>query len=274
MSKEAAAKGARRPNLSEAEGPTDGEIIRRQIIIVASILGFLGLCYGAWLWGEDTGWGNADRAVKMKLDKANAAFVARDLDGAIAIYDRVVRKYPKHAMVTQALTQLATAYEEKGSLDKAAETYQLLLGQLGEEKGDLKAYTMLQIGKLLRQQGSFDAAIKQFEQVRSYKPGSDWAGEALSETGKAWQDQKKYPEAMAAYKQLIKEMPAGFLAAEAQSSIGECYEAQDKIKDAIKAYQVVLEKYPSAVWDQAKARIDLLKKRLEKPKERLEKKDE
>ena len=60
-------------------------------------------------------------------------------------------------------------------------------------------------------------------------------------------------------------MPAGFLAAEAQSSIGACLEAQGKDKDAMRAYQVVLDKYPSAVWDQAKARIDYLKqKRLEK----------
>lgn len=265
MAKEANPKGARKAHLKEeAPALSDGQIIRRQIIIVFSVLAVLGALYGAWLWGEDTGWGNPDRAVKMKLDKANAAFVDRDLDGAIAIYERLVQKYPNHPMVSQALTQLGTAYEEKGQLDKAAATYQILLGEIGDDKADLKAYTMLQIGKLLRQQASYDAAIKEFDLVRSYKPGSDWAGEALSETGGAWQDQKDYPKAMAAYRQLIKEMPAGFLAAEAQSSIGECYEAQDKIRDAIKAYQVVLDKYPSAVWDQAKARIDILKKRLDK----------
>ena len=258
MAKETSSKSGR------GAEPSDAQIIRRQLVIVAAVLAILGALYGAWLWGEDSGWGNAERAVKTKLDKANAAFVARDLDGAIAIYARVADKYPKHPLVSQALTQLATAYEEKGQLDKAAATYQRLLAELGPEKSDLRAYTMLQIGKLLRQQGSFDAAIAQFEAVRKYKPGSDWAGEALSETGKAWQDQKNYPQAMQAYRALIKEMPAGFLAAEAQSAIGECYEAQDKIKDAVKAYQVVLDKYPSAVWDQAKARIDALKKRLEK----------
>jgi TolA-binding protein len=265
VAKEAVLKGARRAHLEDEgkEALSDAQIIRRQILIIASIVAILGALYGAWLWGEDTGWGNADRAVKMKLDKANAAFVNRDLDGAIAIYSRLVKKYPQHPMVSQALTQLATAYEEKGQLSDAASTYASLLTQLGDDKGDLKAYTMLQIGKLMRQQDNFAGALDQFAAVRSYKPGSDWAGEALSETGKAWQDQKDYPKAMAAYKQLIKEMPAGFLAAEAQSSIGECYEAQDKVKDAIKAYQVVLDKYPSAVWDQAKARIDILKKRLE-----------
>jgi TolA-binding protein len=77
-------------------------------------------------------------------------------------------------------------------------------------------------------------------------------------------DEKDYARAMKSFGALIKEMPAGFLAAEAQSSIGECLEAQEKFKEAIRAYQVVLDKYPSAVWDQAKSRIELLKKRLEK----------
>jgi TolA-binding protein len=266
LAKEESSRGGRRAAVQDEPGAlSDAQIIRRQILIVFGILAVLGGLYGAWLWGEDTGWGNADRAVKMKLDKANAAFVNRDLDGAISIYERLVAKYPTHPMVSQALTQLGTAYEEKGQLDKAAATYQTLLQGLGDDKSDLKAYTMLQIGKLMRQEANFNGAIQQFAAVRAYKPGSDWAGEALSETGGAWQDQKDYPKAMAAYRQLIKEMPAGFLAAEAQSAIGECYEDQDKIKDAIKAYQVVLDKYPSAVWDQAKARIDILKKKqLEK----------
>lgn len=265
MAKEATPKNSRRDIPShEPSTLSDSQIIRRQIMIIVGILAVLGALYGAWLWGEDSGWGNTERAVKIKLDKANAAFVSRDLDRAIAIYARVVKKYPRHALVSQALTQLATAYEEKGQLDKAAATYELLLAELSEEKSDLRAYIMLQIGKLKRQQGDFTAAIAQFESVRKYKPGSDWAGEALSETGRAWQDQKNYPRAMEAYQKLIKEMPAGFLAAEAQSSIGECLEAQEKFKEAIRAYQVVLDKYPSAVWDQAKARIELLKKRLEK----------
>jgi tetratricopeptide (TPR) repeat protein len=244
--------------------PSDAQIIRRQIFIVGGILLSLGLVYLLWLWGEDTGWGNADRAVKLKLDKANQAFVNRDLDQAVAIYEKIVTKYPVHPLAGQALTQLATAYEEMGKLDQAASAYEKLLAQTGEEKADLRAYTMLQIGKLYRQQGNFAKALEQLEAVRKYRPGSDWAGEALSEIGRSWQDQKDYDKAVASYKQLIKEMPAGFLAAEAQSAIGECMEAKGMKREAIRAYQVVLDKYPSAVWDQAKARIDFLKKSFEK----------
>lgn len=241
-------------------------IIRRQIITVLGILALLGGLYGIWAWGEDSGWGNPDRAVKMKMEKANQAFINRDLDRAVMIYESVVEKYPKNSQMSQALTQLGTAYEEKGEGPKAIQAYERLLKELeGLPKKDLRAYTLLQVGKLSSQQGNFEGALKTFEQVRSEHAGTDWAGEALSEIGKVWQGKHDYAMAMKAYQQLIKEMPAGFLAAEAQSAIGSCYESQGKDKDAIRAYQVVLDKYPSAVWDQAKARIDYLKqKRLEK----------
>lgn len=245
---------------------SDAQIIRRQIFIMLGIFGVLGGLYGIWMWGEDSGWGNAERAVKMKMEKANQAFINRDLERAVSIYESVVEKYPKNSQLSQALTQLGTAYEEKGDIPKAVQAYnRLLKGLEGLPKKDLCAYTLLQVGKLTRQQGDTQGALKAFTQVRNDHPGTDWAGEALSEIGKVWQEQHDYARATAIYKQLIKEMPAGFLAAEAQSSIGACLEAQGKDKDAMRAYQVVLDKYPSAVWDQAKARIDYLKqKRLEK----------
>jgi tetratricopeptide (TPR) repeat protein len=245
---------------------SDAQIIRRQIFVILGVAGVLGGLYGMWMWGEDSGWGNPERAVKMKMEKANQAFINRDLDKAVKIYENVVEKYPKNSQVSQALTQLGAAYEEKGDIPKAVQSYnRLLQGLEGQPKKDLRAYTLLQVGKLNRQQGDLQGALKIFAQVRTDHPGTDWAGEALSETGKAWQEQRDYAKATATYKQLIKEMPAGFLAAEAQSSIGACLEAQGKDKDAIRAYQVVLDKYPSAVWDQAKARIDYLKqKHLEK----------
>ncbi len=243
----------------------DAAIIRKQIFVIFSILAVAGAGYGVWFWGENNGWGNPERAVKIKMDRANQAFIDRDLDGAVKLYEAVIDRYPENAQKSQAMTQLGTAYEEKGELAKAVATYQRLLKELeGQPKKDLRAYTLLQVAKLTGQQGDFKTALSLFEQVRKDHPGTDWAGEALSEIGKDWQEQHDYPKAIATYNALIKEMPAGFLAAEAQASIGACLEAEGKDHEAIRAYQVVLDKYPSAVWDQAKSRIDVLKKRLEK----------
>jgi tetratricopeptide (TPR) repeat protein len=256
-----------RPKKEKPATLSDAEVIRRQIFVILAILAVLGGLYGIYWWGEDTGWGNPQRAISMKMAKANQAFINRDLETAISIYERIIRKYPKDdPQVNQALTQLGSAYEEQGDIPKALDAYKRLLSDLeGLPKKDLRAYTLLQVGKLTRQQGDLQGALKTFEMVRTDHPGTDWAGEALSEIGKAWQDEHDYKKATAAYKELIKEMPAGFLAAEAQADIGACLEAQGKDKEAVKAYQVVLDKYPSAVWDQAKARIDYLKKKsLEK----------
>jgi TolA-binding protein len=77
-----------------------------------------------------------------------------------------------------------------------------------------------------------------------------------------YQEQRDFKKAMGFFRQVIKEFPKGFLAAEAQGALGECLEAQGKTREALKAYQVVLDDYPSAVWDQAKQRIDALKSRL------------
>ncbi len=245
--------------------PDDAAIIRKQIFIVLGIGLALAGGYGVWTWGENSGWGNPERAVKVKMDGANQAFIDRDLDKAAKLYAQVVDRYPGNSQRSQALTQLGTVYEEKGDLPKAVATYNVLLKELeGQPKKDLRAYTLLQVGKLTGQQGDFPSALKIFEQVRVDHPGTDWAGEALSEIGKGWQGERDYAKAIASYRALIKEMPAGFLAAEAQAAIGACLEAQGKDRDAIRAYQTVLDKYPSAVWDQAKARIDYLKKRLEK----------
>jgi TolA-binding protein len=108
--------------------------------------------------------------------------------------------------------------------------------------------------------------LELFERVRKEHPKTDWSGEALTGIAQVYQAQKDYLRARKTFQQVIAEMPGGFLAAEAQASIGSCLEAEEKVKEAVNAYQVVLDKYPSAVWDQAKARIEVLKKQLEDKK--------
>src|SRR6266704_2827016 len=109
--------------------------------MVLGILGLFGALYGMWMWGEDSGWGNEERAVKMKMEKANQAFINRDLDRAVEIYEKVAEKYPKNSQLSQALTQLGTAYEEKGEIPKAVQAYKRLLQELeGQPKKDLRAY--------------------------------------------------------------------------------------------------------------------------------------
>lgn len=249
----------------EAPATSDAVVIRRQLAWTLGVLLVLGGAYGVWAWGQDNGWGNADRAVASKLAKGEAAFVAGRLDEAVAQYQRVADRYPMHPQATQALTQLATALQQQGRLSEALTALQKLSAKLGEgqDKPDLKAYTLLQIAKVRKDLADFDGAMQAFNEVREKHPKTDWSGEAQSGIGGVYQAQRRWPEARKAYEVLVKELPGGFLAAEAQTAIGECYESEQNPRAALKAYQSVIDKYPSAVWDTAKARMDALKKEID-----------
>lgn len=236
-------------------------ILRRQVIILVIIVAAAALAWGIYSFGQDRGWGNPDRAIRTKLDQAQQAFVERRLDKAVSLYKTILERYPNHELATQALTSLATAYEEAGRLDEAIQAYRQLLMRLGGEssKADLRAFTSLQVAKLQEQSNDYAQALLGYQAVCRDFPGSDWAGEALQGQGKVYQDQGKLPQAIEAYGQVIKALPKGFLAAEAQSSIGECYESMSQTAKAIQAYQKVIDNYPSAVWDQAQGRIEALK---------------
>lgn len=244
------------------------KIVKKQLfIMLLLLLGIFG-GYSLWLWGENTGWGNPDRAVQLRMDRAQQAVVDRNLSGAVLIYEELLESYPSHPQAVQALTQLAGAYHELKDYSSAVGAYTKLTERLQGDvnKGDLRAFTLLQIAKMHRERGDTALALDSLQSVRAQFPKTDWSGEALSEIGGVYQDRGDHAEAIKQYQLVIKELPRGFLAAEAQGRIGECLEAQGNIKGAIAAYQRVLEDYPSAVWDPAKAKIDSLKKYLEDQK--------
>jgi tetratricopeptide (TPR) repeat protein len=249
---------------SDLQLEEDRRSIRRQLAWMGGIVVFVLAAFLVLRWGQDTGWGDPDKAVKMRFARGEAAFVAGNFQLAVEQYGQVVQRYPNHPQVNTALTQLASAYQGLGKLDEALQALQQLVTRLeaANDHSDLHAYTLLQIGKMQKDRNDYGAALVALQRVRTEHPKTDWAGEALNTIGEVYEAQKDYPKARASFAELIKELPGGFLAAEAQGGIGECYEAEDQPRKALLAYQVVLDKYPSAVWETAKARIDALKKDL------------
>lgn len=242
--------------------------IRKQVTWIVGIFATVLVVFLVFRWGQDSGWGNPDRAVKARFAKGEHAFVEGNFNLAAEQYAAVVKRYPEHPQANQALTQLASAYQGAGKLDLAQDALQQLVARLekANDHSDLHAYTLLQLGKLQKERMDEAGALKTLERVRVEHPKTDWSGEALNTIAQVHQSAKHYDLARQSFGMLIKELPGGFLAAEAQSGIGECYEAEGQTRAAIKAYQVVLDKYPSAVWETAKTRIETLKKDLEKPK--------
>jgi TolA-binding protein len=243
----------------------DAGVIRRQLFWIAAVLAVGGLLWGVIWWGQDTGWGNPQRAVSDRMDLGEKDLVSGRMDDAILQYRSILDRYPQDPRASQAMTQLAAVLQQLGREQEALivlqQLYASLSGQAG--KADLQAYTLLQIGDVKKSLGDYSGALQAYSDVRTQDPKTDWAGEAQSGTGDVLQAQGKYKDARDAYRVLVKELPGGFLAAEAQTSIGQCYELEKNPRAALRAYEVVLDKYPSAVWDTAKARVDALKKQLE-----------
>lgn len=248
-----------------ASAANEARIIRTQLLWILAVLVFIGLGWAGWWWGQDTGWGNPERAVAGKMARGEKAFIAGRLEEAADLYQSVVDRYPKSGQLPQALTQLATVYQQLGRLKDALDVLNRLIVAIDgqSDKADLHAYTLLQVGKVRKDMGDYPGALDAYQTVRTRHPKTDWSGEAQSGIGEVMEAQGKYKDARQAYEVLVKEMPGGFLAAEAQTSIGSCYEQEKNPKAALKAYQTVLDKYPSVVWDTAKARVDALKKQLE-----------
>lgn len=245
----------------------DAGVVRRQVLVMLAVLVLAGGAWGIWWWGQDTGWGNPDRAVATKMAQGEKDFVSGRMDDAVVEYRAIVDRYPENANASQAMTQLAAVLQQMGRKQEALDVLGKLYAALANQpsRADLQAYVLLQIGEVKKDLGDYAGSLQAYSEVRTKHPKTDWAGEAQSGTGDVLQAQGKYSDARAAYKVLVKELPGGFLAAEAQTSIGQCYEQEKNPRAAIKAYQVVLDKYPSAVWDTAKARVDALKKELENP---------
>lgn len=252
--------------LNENEGASgDARTIRRQILAMLAVLILGAAVWGVFWWGQDTGWGNPDRAVATKMDLGEKAFVSGRMDDAVVQYRAIVDRYPNNPRASQAMTQLASVLQQLGRQREALAVLQKLYASLSSQPGrtDLQAYTQLQMGDVEKSLDDYPAALALYAQVRRQHPKTDWAGEAQSGIGDVLQAEGKYKDAREAYAVLVRELPGGFLAAEAQTSIGQCYEAEKNPKAALKAYQVVLKKYPPAVWDTAKARVDALKKEIE-----------
>jgi len=235
------------------------QVMRRQIVILLALVAAVAAGYGVWLWGEDNGWGDPQKAFTNKMARAQQAVVERRLYDAIGLYQKVIQKYAKNKDVDYAYTQLASAYSETGQLDLAARTYDDLLKR--NVATDLQGFTQLQVAEIYAQKGEVSRAEEYYQQVIDQHPNSDWASQALLGMARMHQNLRDYKKALPIYAQVIKKYPRGFLAAEAQAAIGECYEIQRDYKKALQAYQKVLDDYPSAVWDQAKQKIDALKER-------------
>ena len=268
VKKKVSKKIKKEPKSATQEQMSDSQVIRRQLVIIVSLIALLLGGWGLWKWGEETGWGNPDRAVQIKMKRAQQSVVERRFAEAVEDYQSVLERYPEHPSAVQARTGLAGAYESLRNYSEAVKVYSDLLSDLRHDpaRKDLAAFTQLQVAKLQRENGDAQAALASFEAVRRDYPGTDWSGEAQSGIGQVYQSRAEYKKAMEAYRVVIKELPRGFLAAEAQGHIGECLEAQGDTSGAIKAYKAVLSDYPSAVWDQAQERIDVLEKKLESEK--------
>jgi hypothetical protein len=109
------------------------------------------------------------------LIKGDAAFVARDLPGAISTYQEAAKLRPEEMM---ALYRLGEAQQESGHLDDAGSTWEAALSKVcnigceGRPKDDLKGKLMFNIAGLREREQKWAAAKDAWQSYAAFLQGN------------------------------------------------------------------------------------------------------
>lgn len=98
------------------------------------------------------------------INKGDAAYVARDYDGAMAAYKEAVQKEPAYAMGHYRMGQ---AHVVKNELKEAEAAYVAALRYVGEEHA-LKAKLLFVLADLAERQKNYNDAIKKWDDYEKF----------------------------------------------------------------------------------------------------------
>jgi tetratricopeptide (TPR) repeat protein len=106
----------------------------------------------------------------------NALMETNQVDSAIAAYTRFLSAYGSNAPLTSLVQQkLAYAYLSKGDRDKAAKSYEEILGNPASINRD---QAMFELARLEESQSQSEGALKRYQDLMKTYPNSPFASEA------------------------------------------------------------------------------------------------
>jgi len=137
---------------------------------------------------------------------------AKQLPGAAATFESVLKKYPKFELLDQTILNLGTAWYNQAQESKKPEDY-------------------------AKAEASFARLAKEF-------PQSPWAGRALYYRAESQYQQHKLDEAAASYAALMNNFPKDDLVPDATYALGICQESLKKNDDALMTFAAFETKFP------------------------------
>jgi outer membrane protein assembly factor BamD (BamD/ComL family) len=123
----------------------------------------------------------------------------------VARVDAFVRRYPQHALASQALMQLGDYYQQSRQTEKAAKTYQEIL---------------------------------------HHYPNSEWAGEAQFRFAFLLKGEGKGLDAIGEMEKFIKQHPDSHLSIDARVELADLYLSRRDYAKALENYQWVVHRHP------------------------------
>jgi len=179
---------------------------------------------------------------------AEGYYSIQDFKHAEETYTRFVELAPDHPMIPYALEGLAASLAAEGpdKYDKA-KIYMQQAMQRGQElnNASVASDAKLQLGKILFNQKSYDAALAQFDAFVQESSTSVRVAEALFDAGMALYNQQYYTEAIARWKQVIDGYRFSPLRAQAYMKTGQTRFGLGQFDQAIAAYQSLAANYPN-----------------------------
>jgi tetratricopeptide (TPR) repeat protein len=156
-----------------------------------------------------------------------------------------------HLRAANVATQASWALYETSHIEDAAEKINRIR-KVAEDYPNTPAgrFAGYLAANTLYEEGSFEEAIKAFEQFLKKNPDHLLAPSAVEAIGFSRESLGQWDEALKTYKDLIKKRPESPAAARVNYRIGLCYEKLGQDDNAIKAYEITNELLPGSLWAQ------------------------
>jgi len=180
---------------------------------------------------------------------AEGYYSIQDYKHAADTYAKFVELAPDNTMTPYALEGLGASLAAQGQEDSydKAKIYMQQAIQRGQELNNtaVSSDAKLQMGKILFNQKSYDAALTQFDAFVQESTTSVRVAEALYDAGMALYAQQYYTEAIARWKQVIDGYRFSPLRSQAYLRTGQTRFGLGQFDQAIAAYQSLAANFPN-----------------------------
>lgn len=188
----------------------------------------------------------ADRSLGVLISRDEIADPAERQaslrEAAVAVYTRVLIKYPDGDRALEAAFRIAQAHYDQGEYALAAQDYKLFLERDKQNKHSAEA--LLQLGRCYSNVGDYPAASKALYGFLDRSPDAQQAAEALLALGRAAAKAGETADALTAYRRLLLDYPSSSVEAQALAELAGVLFDQKDYQGALEHYVQLRRAYP------------------------------